>query len=199
MTSNAFQNMAPNAQRSFLVTLCLATVAILTYLFAVQPATVSLAKARTRLAELQDREQRMNQDLRNADNVKKTLAELNACLKPFNDAMLTPLLESYAMRAKSILDPLVIGAGLTDAEYTDEPFRALPVPKPLPRQLHTRAAIRVRARGSYQAAVSFLMRLEKEMPLVSLQSLAITAQNDPAVQEVVLILEWPTKGKVTRK
>ena len=43
------------------------------------------------------------------------------------------------------------------------------------------------------------MRLEKEMPLVSLQSLAITAQNDPAVQEVVLILEWPTKGKVTRK
>ena len=199
MTSNAFQNMAPNAQRSFLVTLCLATVAILTYLFAVQPAIVSLAKARTRLAELQDREQRMNQDLRNADNVKKTLAELNACLKPFNDAMLTPLLESYAMRAKSILDPLVIGAGLTDAEYTDEPFWALPVPKPLPRQLHTRAAIRVRARGSYQAAVSFLMRLEKEMPLVSLQSLAITAQNDPAVQEVVLILEWPTKGKVTRK
>ena len=199
MTSNAFQNMAPNAQRSFLVTLCLATVAILTYLFAVQPATVSLAKARTRPAELQDREQRMNQDLRNADNVKKTLAELNACLKPFNDAMLTPLLESYAMRAKSILDPLVIGAGLTDAEYTDEPFRALPVPKPLPRQHHTRAAIRVRARGSYQAAVSFLMRLEKEMPLVSLQSLAITAQNDPAVQEVVLILEWPTNGKVTHK
>ena len=116
MTSNAFQNMAPNAQRSFLVTLCLATVAILTYLFAVQPATVSLAKARTRLAELQDREQRMNQDLRNADNVKKTLAELNACLKPFNDAMLTPLLESYARRAKATLAPLVIGAGLTDAE-----------------------------------------------------------------------------------
>ena len=199
MTSNAFQNMAPNAQRSFLLTLCLATVAILIYLFAVQPATVSLVKARTRLAELQDREQRMNQDLRNADNVKKTLAELNAGLKPFNDALLTPLLESYAMRAKSILDPLVIGAGLTDAEYTDEPFRALPVPKPLPRQLHTRAAIRLRARGSYQSAVSFLMRIEKEMPLISLQTICITAQNDPAAQEIDMVLEWPAKGKVTRK
>ena len=199
MTSNAFQNMAPNAQRSFLLTLCLATVAVLIYLFAVQPATVSLARARTRLAELQDREQRMNQDLRNADNVKKTLAELNTDLKPFEDAMLTPLLESYAMRAKSILDPLVIGAGLTDAEYTDEPFRALPVPRPLPRQLHTRAAIRLRARGSYQSAVSFLMRLEKEMPLVSLQALGIAVQNDPAVQEIDMVLEWPAKGKVTRK
>ena len=199
MTSNAFQNMAPNAQRSFLLTLCLATVAVLIYLFAVQPATVSLARARTRLAELQDREQRMNQDLRNADNVKKTLSELNTDLKPFEDAMLTPLLESYAMRAKSILDPLVIGAGLTDAEYTDEPFRALPVPRPLPRQLHTRAAIRLRARGSYQSAVSFLMRLEKEMPLVSLQALGIAVQNDPAVQEIDMVLEWPAKGKVTRK
>lgn len=199
MNSNVFQNMAPNAQRSVLMTFGLAAVATVLYMFAVQPSDASLTRARTRLAGLQDRENRMNADLRNADNVKKTLADLDAGMAPFNAALLTPLLESYAMRAKSLLDPLVIGAGLTDPEYTDEPFRALPVPKPLPRQLHTRAAVRIAARGSYQAAVSFLLRLEKEMPLVSVQSLNITAQADPAVQSVSIVLEWPAKGAVTRK
>lgn len=188
-----------NAKRSFLVTLTLVVVSVVLYLFAVQPAGITLAHVQTQLADLKNQEARMNSDLKNSGNVKRMLAELHETLKPFDEAMLTPLLESYAMRAKSILDPLVIGAGLLGADYADEPFRALPVPKPLPRQLHTRAAIRLSARGSYQALVSFLMRLEKEMPLVSVQALDITAQMTPTEQAITLVLEWPTKGALTRK
>jgi hypothetical protein len=141
----------------------------------------------------------MNTDLRNAGTVKKDLEELNAALKLYQDAMLVPLLESYAMRAKTLLDPLILGAGLQDVQYNNDTFRALPLPNPMPRQLHTRAAIKVTATGSYQQAISFLLRLEKEFPLVSLRQLGIVSQSSPEHQALTFVLEWPAKGGLTRK
>ena len=200
MNGSFFDNMAPNARRSFIVTVVLAAIATVIYLFCVQPCDSRLDQARRNLADLQDRQSRMNGDLRSADTVKKDLDDLEAALKPFRDAMLVPLLESYSMRAKSLLDPLAIGAGLEDVQYSDEPFRALPLPKPImPRQLHTRAVVKVSAQGSYQEAVSFLLRLEKEFPLVSLQRFDVSAQSTPERQSVTFVLEWPAKGGLTRK
>ena len=200
MNGSFFDNMAPNARRSFIVTVVLAGMATVIYLFCVQPCDSQLAQARRNLADLQERQSRMNADLRSADTVKKDLDDLESALKPFRDAMLVPLLESYSMRAKSILDPLAIGAGLEDVQYSDEPFRALPLPKPImPRQLHTRAVVKVSAQGSYQEAVSFLLRLEKEFPLVSLQRFDVSAQSTPERQSVTFVLEWPAKGGLTRK
>ena len=200
MNGSFFDNMAPNARRSFIVTVVLAGMATVIYLFCVQPCDSQLAQARRNLADLQERQSRMNGDLRSADTVKKDLDDLEAALKPFRDAMLVPLLESYSMRAKSLLDPLAIGAGMEDVQYSDEPFRALPLPKPImPRQLHTRAVVKVSAQGSYQEAVSFLLRLEKEFPLVSLQRFDVSAQSTPERQSVTFVLEWPAKGGLTRK
>ena len=200
MNGGFFQNMAPNARRSFVVTSVLGAIAAVLYLFCVQPGESRLLKARRELADLQDRQYRINTDLKSADTVKKDLDELESALAPYRAAMLVPLLESYAMRAKSLLDPLALGAGLEEVTYSDEPFRALPLPKPMPRQLHTRAAVKITATGSYQQAVSFLLRLEKEFPLVSLQRLDIAAvQNTPASQSVTFVLEWPAKGGLTRK
>ena len=200
MNGSFFDNMAPNARRSFIVTVVLAGMATVIYLFCVQPCDSQLAQAIRNLEDLQERQSRMNGDLRSADTVKKDLDDLEAALKPFRDAMLVPLLESYSMRAKSLLDPLAIGAGMEDVQYSDEPFRALPLPKPImPRQLHTRAVVKVSAQGSYQEAVSFLLRLEKEFPLVSLQRFDVSAQSTPERQSVTFVLEWPAKGGLTRK
>ena len=41
--------------------------------------------------------------------------------------------------------------------------------------------------------------LEKNLPLVSLQSLQIQSQQNPTKQTTSMILEWPTKGALTRK
>jgi len=200
MNGGVFQNMAPNARRSFVVTAVLGTVAAVLYLFCVQPGEAQLLRERRRLSDLQDRQARTNSDLKSSGTVKKDLDDLESALAPYRAAMLVPLLESYAMRAKSLLDPLALGAGLEEVGYSDEPFRALPLPKPMPRQLHTRAAVRVTAKGSYQQAVSFLLRLEREYPLVSLQRLDIAAvQGSPAAQSVTFVLEWPAKGGLTRK
>ena len=199
MNGDLLQNMAPNAKRSFFITIALVAITVIIYMFCVQPADAKLGKDRRSLSELQDRQYRMTTELRRADMVKKDLDEVTAALKPYHEALLAPLLESYSMRAKSLLDPLAFGAGLSNVNYTDDDFRALPLPKPLPRQLHTRAAIRMTANGSYQEAISFLLRLEKEFPLVSLQRLTINAQTDPETQEIIFVLEWPAKGGVTRK
>lgn len=199
MNGDFFQNMAPNAKRSFFATVIFAALAAIIYLFCVQPSTAELDKTRRELSELQDRQYRTDIDLKRSSTVSKDLADLETALKPYRDAMLVPLLESYAMRAKSILDPLALGAGIDNATYSDEPFRALPLPTPMPRQLHTRAAVKLTATGSYQQAVSFLLRLEKELPLVSLQRLDITATTTPGSQSLSFIFEWPAKGGLTRK
>jgi len=193
------QSMAPNAKRAFMTTVVLGVVAVAIYLLAVEPAIAALSRERTRLQELKDSQQRMTVDLNSAGTVQKTLEELEAEMKPFAAAELTPLLGSYAMRAKSLLDPMISGAGLSDVEFSEETSRKLPTPLPLPRQLYARAAVRITAKGSYQAIVSFLLMLEKNLPLVSLQSLQIQSQQQPAKQTVTMILEWPTKGALTRK
>lgn len=198
MSSSFFQNMAPNARRSFVVTLLLGGTAALIYLFAVQPTEETLAKTRREHDEEAGRLQMVNANLRGAAANKERLSELETSLKPFLDEMLEPLLGSCAMRAKSILEPLAIGAGLSNMDYADMPPRALPLPRPMPARLHVRQPIRFSAQGSFMGAVSFLLRLEKEHPLVALQSISIGATTDPERQQIEMVLEWPAKGGLSR-
>lgn len=191
---SAFQNMAPNAKRSFALTLILGGAAAVIYLFAVQPAEEALSKARKEHDEQEAKLQSVNANLRAAPQNKERLQSLAASLKPFHDEMLKPLLGSYAMRAKSLLDPLAFGAGLSRLDYAELPTRALPVPRPQPAQLHARRPIRVTAQGSYMGAISFLLRVEKEHPLIALQSFALSTTADPERQQIEMVFEWPAKG-----
>ena len=191
---SAFQNMAPNAKRSFALTLILGGVAAVIYLFAVQPAEEALSKARKEHDEQEAKLQAVNANLRAAPQNKERLQSLAASLKPFRDEMLKPLLGSYAMRAKSLLDPLAFGAGLSRLDYAEMPTRAQPLPRPQPAQLHARRPIRVTAQGSYMGAISFLLRVEKEHPLIALQSFALSTTTDPERQQIEMVFEWPAKG-----
>lgn len=193
------QNMAPNAKRSLLITAVFGAAAACIYLFAVEPSESDLAQAKRELEEVRTRHEMMMRNLSGADKVKERLENLNAGLDEFRAAILQPSLESYAMGAKRLLDPLAAGAGLSETEYEELPIVALPVPKRLPVQLFARRPIRLVCRGSYQAAVSFLLRVEKEFPLVALEAMSVTAQQDPLVQRVEFVFEWPVKGGRTKK
>ena len=193
------QNMAPNAKRSLLITVVFGAAAACIYLFAVEPSESDLAKAKRELEEVRTRHEIMMRNLSGADKVRDRLEKLNAGLDEFRAAILQPSLESYAMGAKKLLDPLAAGAGLSETEYEELPLVALPVPKRLPIQLFARRPIRLVCRGSYQAAVSFLLRVKNDFPLVALQSMSITVQNDPLAQRVEFVLEWPAKGGRTKK
>ena len=193
--------MSDDASRSsssknplFLSALILSAAAVI-YLFAVQPAQMSIDKAKRELAGLVDQRRVMERDLKDSKRVKSMLAEIDAAQKPYLDALLTPLLESWAMRAKSLLDPIAADVGLTIVDYAEQPVRALPLPKPPPRQLFNRHPVRVVCRGSYAEIASFILRVEKLLPHVALQSLLIKAQKDPDAQTAEIVFEWPAKGE----
>ena len=178
----------------FISALIFAAAAVI-YLFAVQPAQMSIAKAKRELSGLVEQRRIMERDLKDSARVKGMLAEIDAKQKPYLDALLTPLLESWAMRAKSLLDPIAADVGLTIVDYAEQPVRALPLPKQTPIQLFARRPIRVVCRGSYAEIASFLLRVEKLLPYVALQALQIKAQKDPEAQAAEIVLEWPAKGE----
>jgi len=184
-------------KKSFIAFFVLGAIAILIYLFAVEPAETKLRNAQRRLDDATLRHGTMMRAIAESDKTQTRLHTCETNMAAYAAGMIVPLLESTAMRAKSLLDPAAVGAGLREVEYGELPVRALPVPKMLPVQLHTRCPIRVAARGSYQAAVSFLLRVEKEFPLVVLESFAITSQGDPDQQQAEFVFEWPMKGGVT--
>ena len=101
------------------------------------------------------------------------------------------------MRAKSKLDPLAADVGLKVTDYAEMPVRALPLPKPMPRQLYARRPIRVTAQGSYAEIASFVLRVEKMLPYVSLQALNLKVQRTPEVQSAEIVFEWPVKGALS--
>ena len=186
----------PSKNPMFLSALILAGGAVI-YLFAVQPAQMSNGRAKRELEGLTDQLRIMERDLKDSARVKGMLAEIDEKQKPYLDALLTPLLESWAMRAKSKLDPLAADVGLKVTDYAEMPVRALPLPKPMPRQLYARRPIRVTAQGSYAEIASFVLRVEKMLPYVSLQALNLKVQRTPEVQSAEIVFEWPVKGALS--
>ena len=186
---------ASSSKNPFFLSALILAVAVVIYLFAVQPALMSIDKAKRDLDGLTDQLNVMERDLKDSARVKGMLAEIDAKQKPYLDALLTPLLESWAMRAKSLLDPIAADVGLTIVDYAEQPVRALPLPKQTPIQLFARHPIRVVCRGSYAEIASFILRVEKLLPYVALQALQIKAQKDPEAQAAEIVLEWPAKGE----
>jgi len=82
-------------------------------------------------------------------------------------------------------------------DYSELPTRALPVPTPVPKQLYLRRPIKASCIGSYAAMVSFVMRVEKELPYVAVQSFRMDVQQDPNVQRGDIVFEWLAKGAST--
>jgi len=191
-------NTAPTTQRSIFFAAAVAGVAVMLYIFAVQPCQDSIVRAKQELSSLEDQKRVTERDLKDSPRVKSMLADIEKARTPYMEALLTPLLESWAMRAKSLLDPLAADVGLKVIDYVEMPPRALPLPKPAPIQLYARRPIRVLCRGSYAEIASFIMRVEKMLPYVALQSFTINAQNAPDVQSATIVFEWPAKGATSR-
>ena len=186
-------NSDPTKRAAFFA-LAVAGVAVVIYMFAVQPCQDSIVKVRREIETLEGQLNVTKRDLKDSPRVKSMLVEVESARKPFMDALLTPILESWAMRAKSKLDPLAADVGVKVVDYSELPVRALPLPKPPPRQLYARRPIRLTAQGSYAEIASFVLRVEKMLPYVSMQSLTINTQRDPEVQSAEIVFEWPVKG-----
>lgn len=186
-----------------LVALLLFLTAIALYVAAVGPLSTALTKARAELANDQTRLSTMQMDISMQPEIKKRIAELEAKNERHRAEWIAPMLNSYAMRAKSFLDAAATESGLANVEYNEGAFRALPVPKILlPDQRTARRSVRVKAMADYAAAASFLMRAERDLPALCLQSLTIEQARVSGAsadrQEVEMVFEWPCEGEVIK-
>lgn len=197
MKAETFQDPSALMKRAMFLSLAIGAVAVVLYMFCVEPCQTSLQKARADLTGLQDKRAQMVRDLKGASQVKERLDAVKAERQVYLDGLLEPLLESYAMRAKSLLDPLAEDVGLSVGDYAELPVRRLPLPKPQSPQLYARKPIRLTCTGSYATIVSFLLRVELKLPLVSLEAFSLNTQKDPDKQSATIVLEWPIKGENT--
>ena len=187
------QNMAPNAKRSLLITLVFGAIAAAIYFGAIETTETTLMKTRTTLRDRTLKHRTMMANVARAEALAKDKANGTARLAGYEAAMIEPLLESTAMRAKAFVDPLAAGCGLVGMEYEQETPIALPILKAAAKEQYVRCPIKVSCRGSYQQAVSFVRCVEKRFPLVALESLSIAAGSDPDLQLISVVLEWPMK------
>ena len=197
MKTETFQDPSALMKRALFRSLLIDAVAVVLYMFCVEPCQTSLRKARTEHESLKDQQAGMVRDLKGAEMVKSRLDALQAERQAYLNGLLEPLLESYAMRAKSLLDPLAADVGLTIGDYSELPPRRLPLPVPQAPQLYARKPIRLTCTGTYATIVSFLLRVEEKMPLVSLEAFSLKTQKDPDNQSATIVLEWPIKGENT--
>lgn len=195
MSAATFQNPSAQMKRALFQSLAIGAFAVILYMFCIQPCQSALAKAQAEQQSLQGQQDTMSRDIKGANRVKARMAELEAKHKAYSAGLLEPLLESYAMRAKSLLDPLVEGLNMSVNDYAELPTRKLPLPVPMAPQLYARKPIRMTCTGSYMSIVSFILRVEKKLPFAVLEAVVLKVQKDPDTQTAELVFEWPIKGE----
>jgi len=175
--------------------------AIALYSAAVSPMAKSLIKTRASFVNKSVRLEAIELGIRLRADIEKRVAELERTMIARRNEWISPMLDSYSMRAKAFLDTMAREAGLVGVEYSEGSFRALPVPKScLPKTRTGRRSVHLRAQGDYAAVASFILRAEKELPRMTVQALKITPARtgSPVRQDVDLVLEWPCEGMVIK-
>ncbi len=197
MKAETFQEPSMLMKRALFMALLFGAVAVVLYMFCVEPWQSDLQKARKEYLGLQDQRNRMINDLKGASQVGARLNVItNECQTNYINNLLGKSVGSYGTAALSKLKPLAEDVGLTiGVDLVEPPPRRLPLPVPLSPQLYERRPIRLTCTGSYAAIVSFILRVEQEMPLVALEAFSFKAQKDPDNQLATMVFEWPCKGE----
>lgn len=187
----SLQSMAPGAKRAMLATLGFGGLAAALYFFAVEPTESGLLKARRSLEAQTLRHRAMMADVGRGDQVRQRLADAEARAAGYERATIRPLLESTAMRAKSFVDAIAAGCELSGMEYEALEPLDLPIVGAVPQRKYARCPIRISCVGSYQSAATFVRCVERQFPLVAVESMSVASRQDAAAQQVTIVLEWP--------
>jgi len=183
------------------ISLALLGLAAVVYLGVINPMSASLLKTRAQLTDEESRLAMIDMGNNQREDVKGRIAELAKTNEAMRATLIAPLLNSYAMSVKALVDTMATEAGLVNVEYNEGSLLALPVPKErTPENRTARRSVRIKAQADYAAAVSFLLRAEKELPLMTVQSFTVTVPkgSGPDRQDVEIVLEWPGKGEVIK-
>ena len=189
--------IAPSMKRAAAVTAVAVVVACALLFLAVLPSRSRIRLIRTELASINGTIDKMRTEIKGTEQQKAK----NAAAADKRDALIAsgviePLLGSFAMRGKSLLDPLAQKTGFVIDNVRELSFIPLQVPKPAPEQLYARQPIEFTGHGTYDQITAFITRAEASQPLVSLSGLLILSQpQTPETHTALVTFEWPIKGE----
>ena len=173
----------------------LAGVAFL--VFGILPARQRIKALTAEIAQLGDTHATMKADIAGTRKQQAATEAAEAALQAVLDqGVLEPLLGSFSMRGKSLLDPLAEKTGFTISDVKEERLIPLQVPVPPPQQLYARQLVEFTGHGAYTQIVAFVQAAEQAFPLAIVSGLKIESQiQTPERHKATLTFEWPVKGE----
>ena len=184
-------------RQAILITIGCFLICLALIIFAVWPARKRLHSLQTEIANLNasydDMEKAIAGTAQQRAKTAAVAAERDAVLA---DGVIEPLLGSFAMRGKALVDPLAQKAGFTINSVKEDRFIKLQVPNPAPEQLYGRQQVEFTGQGTYSQITAFVSLTEASLPQVTLSSISILSQLlTPESHKAIITFEWPVKGE----
>lgn len=156
----------------------------------------ALNNARKKLATERSSLEVMKRDVGVAESLKRDVAVQRADLYAItNTHTLTPLLNSYAMRAKELLSPAAAASGFSIGDVRERYRVPLPTASLSVDLFFDRIGIEIAGVGSYREIADFVAEVERTLPYASLAGLTLNGQRtDPLRHRAAVVLEWPAQG-----
>ena len=197
----ALKNLSPPLRQAVLVTGGCLLIGSVLLVFAILPARKSLLAAQAEIASLNATYAGMEKDLAGTAQQRVKTAAITA----ERDAVLAsgviePLLGSFAMRGKSLVDPLAQQTGFIIDSVKEDRFIPLQVPSPAPTQLYGRQQVEFTGQGTFFQIADFISLAEAAIPQVTLSSVTLLSQpQTPESHKAIITFEWPVKGEKRSK
>jgi Tfp pilus assembly protein PilO len=194
---SSLRDLPPATQRAAAVVLGALALGLLVIFLAVMPKQKQIQALATETEELNQTLSRMRAEIATTDALKKQCAAAKAELDQLLAAgVIEPLLGSFAMRGKSLLDPVAQEAGFSLENVKELPLIPLQTPSVPPQQTYGRQPVEFTGQGSYQQIADFISKAEAAHPMITLSSLVILAQQqNPESHRAIIVFEWPAKGE----
>lgn len=197
---SSLKHLAPSMKRAIALSAVVLVAEGAVLFLGIRPESLVLKKLQGENKDLNAKLALVRADVSNTETQRKAteqaMQERDALVK---SGVLEPLLGSFAIRAKILLDPLASQSGFQIDNVRELPPIVLQQPKPPPEQLHYRQPIEFTGSGSYEQIASFIALVEAKNPLTALASLQILGQSQsPERHRAVLTFEWLAKGEKSK-
>jgi len=191
------KNLPSSLQHAILITAGSLIICCALIFFVVLPVLSRLKVVRAEIVSLNGTFTSMEKDIAGTAQQHVKNATRQADVDAFiASGVIEPLLGSFAMRGKSLIDPLAHKTGFTISGAKELQFIPLRAPSPAPEQLFGRQPIEFTGQGSYTQITALISLTEESLPLATLSSLVILSQpQTPEIHKAIITFEWPTKGE----
>lgn len=191
------KRLAPSMKRAASIALAALACAALILFLGVLPKRKLIETINDDIQTLNARVTQMRADIENAERQKqataKVAAERDALVA---SGVIEPLLGSFAMRGKTLLDPIAQQTGFHLESVRELQPIPLQLPKIEPEQRHYRQPVEFTGQGSYTQILAFITQTEATQPLAVLTGLLVLGQpQNPETHKAILTFEWPAKGE----